>query len=81
MGRRDRPWIINGKLPRAALIITIERCCAQCSQAIMRAKLREPDAQVDRKSLPTFGKMLQVWQAEFDAGAFDGSYVGVPPDD
>jgi PPOX class probable FMN-dependent enzyme len=71
----------NGKLPRAALIITIERCYAQCSQAIMRAKLWEAEAQVDRKSLPTFGKMLQACQAEFDAGAFDRSYIGVPPDD
>jgi PPOX class probable FMN-dependent enzyme len=71
----------NGKLPRAALIITIERCYAQCSQAIMRAKLWEADAQMDRKSLPTFGKMLQACQAEFDAGAFDRSYIGVPPDD
>jgi PPOX class probable FMN-dependent enzyme len=71
----------NGKLPRAAIIVTIDRCYAQCSQAIMRAKLWDADAQVDRKSLPTFGKMLQACQAEFDAGAFDRSYVGVPPED
>jgi len=71
----------NGKLPRAAVIITIDRCYAQCSQAVMRAKLWDADAQVDRKSLPTFGKMLQACQAEFDAAAFDRSYVGVPPDD
>jgi hypothetical protein len=29
-----------------------------CSKALIRARLREPDAKVDRKVLPTLGRMI-----------------------
>ena len=72
----------NGRLPPVAIIISIDTCYAQCSQAITRAKLWDLDARVDRTTLPSFGKMLQACRAEFDGAAFDTQMaaLGAPED-
>jgi PPOX class probable FMN-dependent enzyme len=62
-------FAIAGKLPRSVIVITIERIYFHCSKAIVRSKLWEPSAQVDRRSLPSTGEMV----AELTAGKFGGS--------
>ena len=62
-------FAIAGKLPRSVIVITIERIYFHCSKAIVRSKLWEPSAQVDRRSLPSTGEMV----AELTAGQFGGS--------
>lgn len=62
---------VNGKIPRSVMIVTIERCYVHCSQSLARSKLWDPAAQVDRKSVPTIGQMLQACKAEFDGAAYD----------
>lgn len=49
---------VAGKQPRSVLVIRIEAVYFQCSRAIMRAKLWDPSAQHDPKSLPSAGTML-----------------------
>ena len=45
-------FAVDGKPPRAVLIVAIETVFFHCAKAIVRAKLWDPAAQVDRKSLP-----------------------------
>lgn len=61
----------NGKIPRSAMIVSIERAYVHCSQSLARSKLWDPAAQIDRKSLPSIGQMLQACRAEFDGAAYD----------
>jgi hypothetical protein len=51
-------FVINGKLPRSVLVVTVERAYFQCTKAIIRSKLWDPASIVDRKTLPTPGAIL-----------------------
>lgn len=62
---------VNGKSPRSIMIVTIDRCYVHCSQSLARSKLWDRAAQVDRKSVPSIGQMLQACKAEFDGAAYD----------
>ena len=62
---------VNGKIPRSALIVSIDRAYVHCSQSLARSKLWDPAAQVERKALPSIGQMLQACRAEFDGAAYD----------
>nr|WP_298685959.1 pyridoxamine 5'-phosphate oxidase family protein [uncultured Dongia sp.] len=74
---------INGKIPRSAMIVSIDRCYVHCSQSLARSKLWDPSAQVDRKTLPSIGQMLQACRAEFDGAAYDkrNAEEGSEPED
>lgn len=62
---------VNGKVPRSAIVVSIESAYVHCSQSLSRSKLWDPAAQVDRKSMPTIGQMLQACRTEFDGAAYD----------
>lgn len=64
---RER-FAIGGKLPRAVLVVTVERVYFQCSKAIVRSKLWDPATQIPRSALPSTGTMAQT----FSQGAVDG---------
>ncbi len=57
---------VNGKHPRAVIIIKITEVYAQCARAVMRAGLWS-DGDLS-EGLPTFGDMLK----EITSGSFDG---------
>ena len=61
-------FVINGKAPRACIIVAVERVYFQCAKAIVRSKLWDASRQVDRKSLPTAGTIL----AELTGGKLGG---------
>jgi uncharacterized protein len=61
-------FMINGKLPRSVLIVTVEKAYFQCTKAIVRSKLWEPASKVDRKTLPTPGSII----AELTDGKMGG---------
>jgi PPOX class probable FMN-dependent enzyme len=73
----------NGKIPRSALVVSIDRCYVHCSQSLARSKLWDPSAQADRKALPSIGQMLQACRAEFDGAAYDkrNAEEGSEPED
>lgn len=48
----------NGKAPRSVLVVTVERVYFQCTKAIVRSKLWDPAARIDRKTLPSAGTIL-----------------------
>ena len=66
---------MNGKTPRSVIIITADRVYFQCQKALARSRLWDPEAQVERKELPTAGKILQsLSRDEFDGEAYDRNY-------
>jgi len=48
----------KGKLPKSVIIVTIKEIYFHCAKAITRSKLWDIESQVDRKTMPTLGRML-----------------------
>lgn len=48
----------HGKLPKSAIVVSIKEVYFHCAKAITRAKLWDPNAQVDRKEMPSLGAIL-----------------------
>jgi PPOX class probable FMN-dependent enzyme len=61
-------FAVNDKMPRAVLIVSVERIYYQCAKAIVRSKLWDPSRQIERKSLPSSGTIL----AELTGGKLGG---------
>ena len=51
-------FAVNGKVPVALIVVTVERVYYQCTKAIIRSKLWDPAHHVDRKRLPTTGTIV-----------------------
>ena len=51
-------FMVDGKAPRAVLIVAVERVFYQCAKAIVRSKLWDASRHVERKSLPSAGTIL-----------------------
>jgi uncharacterized protein len=49
---------VDGKVPRSALVVTIETVYFQCARAILRAGLWDPDKFVSAKDIPSPGEIL-----------------------
>ncbi len=58
----------DGKVPRSAIVVTVEEIYTQCGRAVLRADLWNPEHHVKRETLPTPGDVL----VEQSAGGFDG---------
>jgi PPOX class probable FMN-dependent enzyme len=61
-------FVMNGKMPKCVLMVTVERAYFQCTKAIIRGKLWDEASRVDRKTLPTPGDIL----AELTDGKMGG---------
>lgn len=61
------------KVPATVILVEVERVYHQCSKAVVRSGLWDPDARVERSSLPTTGQLLErltdggVVAADYDA--------------
>jgi PPOX class probable FMN-dependent enzyme len=65
-------FAIDGKAPRTVLKIAVETVFLQCSRAILRSRLWEPAARIDRASLPSVGTILAALsRAEIDGEKYD----------
>lgn len=47
------------RAPRTVLVVTVREAYLHCAKALMRSRLWDADAQVDRSALPTMGEMLR----------------------
>jgi len=66
------PSAVDGKVPRLGLLVSIEEAYAQCSKALIRSDLWNPEHHVDRSELPSSGEILRsVREDEFDAEGYD----------
>ena len=51
-------FAVGGRQPKLVVVITIDEVFLQCSKALIRSRLWEEDSKIDRKTLPTLGKMI-----------------------
>jgi PPOX class probable FMN-dependent enzyme len=51
-------FLMDGKVPRSVVMITIESVYFQCARAIVRSDLWNPKSHVDPKTLPSAGQIL-----------------------
>ena len=52
-------WTVNGKHPRSVLRVAVREAFLHCGKAILRSKLWDESAKVDRSALPSYGQMLK----------------------
>ncbi|AEV39281.1 pyridoxamine 5'-phosphate oxidase family protein [Pseudovibrio sp. FO-BEG1] len=67
--------MMEGKLPKSIITVTVDTIYFQCQKAIYRSGLWTEEAKVDRKSIPSAGQMAQsLSKVEFDGAAYDKAY-------
>jgi PPOX class probable FMN-dependent enzyme len=67
-----RPSAIEGKVPKLGILISIEQAYTQCSKALIRSDLWNPERHIDRSELPSSGRILRsLSKADFDADGYD----------
>lgn len=49
---------MNGKVPATGILVEVHKACLQCGKALKRSALWDGTYRVDRRDLPSFGKML-----------------------
>jgi PPOX class probable FMN-dependent enzyme len=49
---------VNGKRPRSALVVHVREAFLHCGKAVIRARLWREDYKVERKTLPSLGRMI-----------------------
>lgn len=59
---------MQGRLPRAVVIVRVDAVYFHCSKSIVRSQLWDPTTQIERKSLPSAGEMHR----RLSGGHFDG---------
>ncbi|TGG91718.1 pyridoxamine 5'-phosphate oxidase family protein [Natronospirillum operosum] len=65
-------FAVAEKLPKTVLVVHVESVYFQCARAVLRAGLWDPARQVDRKSLPSTGAILEALsQSEIDGEQYD----------
>ena len=68
-------FILNGKIPKVVLVVAVERVYYQCPKALVRSKLWDPSTWIDRKTLPSSGKILaDITGGRHDADKHDREY-------
>ena len=50
---------VKGRLPATVLVVSVDEAYLQCAKALMRSKLWDPGARIERSALPTIGEMLR----------------------
>jgi len=70
-------FAIDGKPASSVISITVQRAFYQCQKALVRSRLWDPQAWVERGKLPSAGQLAQFFSAEqgreFDGEAYDAA--------
>ncbi|MBE9552941.1 MAG: pyridoxamine 5'-phosphate oxidase family protein [Proteobacteria bacterium] len=65
-------FAVQGKQPRSMLVVTVEAVYFQCSRAILRSDLWNPEKHLDRDALPSVGTILaDLSEGQIDGGEYD----------
>jgi hypothetical protein len=51
---------VDGKPPKLGIVVTVDEAYTQCSKALIRSDLWNPEKHVDRDALPKSGEVLQA---------------------
>lgn len=60
---------INGRVPKVAIAVEVEEVFFHCAKALKRSRLWDPAAQVDRRDMPSLGRIILDQTAEGGACA------------
>ena len=65
-------FAVDGKLPQSVLVVSVETVYYQCSKALVRSKLWDPAARIERSALPSTGTMIgDISRGSIDAATYD----------
>ena len=67
------PFSVRGRPPLSALKVTVEEAFLHCGRSLIRSRLWDPEAQIDRASFPTYGQVLADQIRGADANEIDES--------
>jgi len=63
---------VEGSAPRLGILVSIEEAYTQCSKALVRSDLWNPELHLERSELPSSGEILRsLNDPEFDSDAYD----------
>ncbi len=63
---------VDGKAPKLGILVTIEEAYTQCSKALIRSDLWNPDKHLDRDELPSGGEIMRaISDPELDPEQYD----------
>jgi PPOX class probable FMN-dependent enzyme len=63
---------VDGKVPKLGIVVEIEEAYTQCSKALIRSDLWNPERHIARADLPSSGEILRsLNDPEFDAERYD----------
>lgn len=65
------PLSVGGKAPLSGLKITVKDAFLHCGRALIRSRLWDPEAQIDRSAYPTYGQVLAEQIAGANANTID----------
>ena len=66
------PSTVDGKPPKLGIVVSIEEAYTQCSKALIRSDLWNPEQHIDRSELPSSGEILRsLNDPAFDAEQYD----------
>lgn len=67
-------FAVNGKVPATVIEFRVSRIYFQCQKALVRSRLWQSEAQVERSELPSIGTILQALSSDFDGRQYDRDY-------
>ena len=63
---------VDGKVPRLGILVEVEQAYTQCSKAVIRSDLWNPERHIDRSELPRQGEILRsLTTPDFDADEYE----------
>jgi PPOX class probable FMN-dependent enzyme len=62
---------VEGKVPKLGLLVSIEEAYTQCSKAVLRSELWNPERHVDPSELPSTGQVLRSFTPELDVEEYE----------
>ena len=66
------PSAVDGSVPKLGILVSVDEAYTQCSKALIRSDLWNPERHVDRSDLPSSGEILRsLNDANFDAEEYD----------
>jgi uncharacterized protein len=66
------PSEVEGSRPRLGILVSIDEAYTQCSKALIRSDLWNPERHIERSALPTSGEILRsLNDPAFDASEYD----------
>ena len=65
------PLAVGGRAPMSGMKVTVEEAFLHCGRALLRSRLWDPAARVERSSYPSYGQVLADQIAGADAEGID----------